>query len=226
MDGINRINEKRNFFQRNSKCVFISHQKKDANLCKKIAEYIKKAGIDVYFDENDVDLNRSKKQLNLKGVVSAIQKGINKSSHMLCVISPNTRISQWVPWEVGYGYVKVQNLSVLTLKGLSDDDLPEYLKVVDIIRGTKSLNEYLSKLVDKHQSRKNLSVLTLKGLSNDDLPEYPKFIRSKKSLSLKEYLSKIFSHKSRVLYFSDEEYSSDEESVQNHPLNDCLDYNL
>jgi hypothetical protein len=66
---------------------------------------------------------------------------------MLCVISPNTLFSKWVPWEVGYGYDKTK-LSALTLKGIKDNELPEYLKTIEIIRGTKTLNEYISKILN------------------------------------------------------------------------------
>lgn len=33
------------------KCVFISHQRKDKTVARAIADYIKDAGVDVYFDE-------------------------------------------------------------------------------------------------------------------------------------------------------------------------------
>lgn len=130
------------------KCVFISHQKDDASVCRKIADYLINAGIDVYFDEYDSDLKVSRQTTNPQRVVDAIKKGINKSSHMLCVFSPNTLYSKWVPWEIGYGYDKT-NLSALTLKGITDSQLPEYLKTVPIIRGTKTLNEYISTIEGK-----------------------------------------------------------------------------
>lgn len=103
------------------------------------------ADIDVYFDENDSDLRIYRQTNNPKGVVDSIRKGINKSSHMLVVVSPNTIQSKWVPWEVGYGYDNTK-LGVLTLKGVQDYQLEDYLKTVTIIRGTKTLNQYLSEL--------------------------------------------------------------------------------
>lgn len=39
----------------NAKCVFISHQRNDKAVAKAIADYILKAGIDVYFDEYDTN---------------------------------------------------------------------------------------------------------------------------------------------------------------------------
>lgn len=127
------------------KCVFLSHQKSDGAICRQIANYLMAADIDVYFDENDSDLRIYRQTNNPKGVVDSIRKGINKSSHMLVVVSPNTIQSKWVPWEVGYGYDNTK-LGVLTLKGVQDYQLEDYLKTVTIIRGTKTLNQYLSEL--------------------------------------------------------------------------------
>lgn len=148
MSGINRFylsDESSITWRKNTgiKCVFISHQKDDATICRKIAEYLINAGLDVYFDEYDKDLKIGRQTQNHKFVVDSIKKGINKSSHMLCVLSPNTLLSKWVPWEIGYGYDKT-NISALTLKGITDVQLPEYVKTVPIIRGTRTLNDYIS----------------------------------------------------------------------------------
>lgn len=53
------------------KCVFISHQKKDKEVAKAIADYILKAGINIYFDEYDtsIDIN------DPKSVVASIKLG-------------------------------------------------------------------------------------------------------------------------------------------------------
>ena len=87
---------------------------------------------------------------------------------MLCVISPNTLQSKWVPWEVGYGYDKTQ-LSVLTLKGIKEEDLPEYLKTVALVRGTRTLNEYISKLVGEYKDKMYAS----KRLINESIGIHP-----------------------------------------------------
>ena len=70
---------------------------------------------------------------------------------MLVVVSPNTIYSSWVPWEIGYGYDSTQ-LGVLTLKGIKDESLPDYLKTSTVVRGTKSLNEYIAKITNNIQS--------------------------------------------------------------------------
>lgn len=148
MSGINRahtLNESKSRLNLSvgKKCVFISHHKSDLEDCKKIANYLMKADIDVYLDEYDYDLKEHVQSQNAKGVVHCIRKGINNSSHMLCVLSSNTIYSKWVPWEIGYGYDKT-DLGAITLKGIAEASLPDYLKTVRIIRGTQSLNRYIS----------------------------------------------------------------------------------
>lgn len=131
-------------YRQGIKCVFISHQRKDKAVAKAIADYIEKAGIDVYFDEYDTSINI----YDPYSVVAAIKKGIQKSTHMLCILSNNAMESKWMPWEIGYGYDRTQ-LYGLTVKELSESRLPEDLQIVPILRGTKSLNEFLEKISGK-----------------------------------------------------------------------------
>lgn len=121
------------------KCIFISHQQKDKEAAKKIADYLLAAGIDVYFDEYDKDLKIQNQGKNPKGVTQAICNGINNSSHMLVVVSPNTLLSTWVPFEIGYGFEKT-DLAVLCLKGIPKGGLPEYIRTAKIIRDIHDLN--------------------------------------------------------------------------------------
>lgn len=121
-------------------CVFISHQKNDAVAARKIADYLNKAGIDVYFDEYDGSINRA----DPKSVVAAIKRGLDASSHLLVLLSSNALASTWVPWEVGYGYHK--KVVGLTLKEVAYASLPEYLQVIQIVKGINSLNEFMSGL--------------------------------------------------------------------------------
>lgn len=122
--------------------VFISHQKKDSDTAKIIADYLQEAGIDVYFDQYDESINRADPQ----SVVNAIKRGIENSTHMLVLFSINTFGSMWVPWEIGYAYNSVVTLNVLRLKGVDKDRLPEYLKVVNTVMSIFQLNSLISKI--------------------------------------------------------------------------------
>lgn len=127
------------------KCVFISHQKSDKDAAKKVADYLMSSGIDVYFDEYDKELKIHYQSNNPKAVTDAIRKGINNSSHMLAIVSPNTLTSSWVPFEIGYGFDKT-DLGVLCLKGIPKGKLPEYVRTAPIIRDIYDLNKLISTL--------------------------------------------------------------------------------
>lgn len=132
------------------KCVFISHQQNDKDSAKKIADYFIEAGIDVYFDAYDGDLKIHHQSKNAKAVTDSIRKGINNSSHMLVLVSPNTLYSTWVPFEIGYGYDKT-DLFVLCLKGIPKGGLPEYVRSATIVRDIYDLNNLISRIskIDK-----------------------------------------------------------------------------
>lgn len=134
MVGINYINLREDNRIKHSNCVFISHQKADREPAKKIADFFISKGINVYFDEYDKSIDRS----NPDKLTGSIQRGIDISKYMLILISPNTIHSKWVPWEVGYGYNKVE-MSVLTLKGIKQEQLPEYLQTTKVRRNYAAL---------------------------------------------------------------------------------------
>lgn len=154
MAGINRAsgNISETLLKANSlggiKCVFISYQQKDKEPAKKVAEYLMDAGIDIYFDELDKELRIYHENNDPKKVTESICKGINKSSHMMVVVSPNTVHSSWVPFEIGYGYEKT-DVRVLCLKGIAVGSLPEYIRTAPVIRDIYDLNNRLSEWLGK-----------------------------------------------------------------------------
>lgn len=141
-------------------CIFISHTRQDTESCIPIAEYLCDAGIDIYFDHYDPMIDELVQQGNADKVAAHIQEGIEYSSHMICVVSPQTVNSYWVPFEVGYGYGKIP-LAVLTLKGLAEDALPEYMRTTRVIRGTLTLNAFIAELLEAEvKALENGSVIT------------------------------------------------------------------
>lgn len=79
-------------------------------------------------------------------VFTCIRKGINTSTHMLCIISVSILYSKWFPWELGYGYDRTTQ-GVLTLKGITESQLPDYLKTTNITRGAKSLSVFMQSIL-------------------------------------------------------------------------------
>lgn len=126
-------------------CIFISHKHEDEVAAKKIADYIMNiAKIDVYLDKNDSGLQHAVEIGNDKGIVSAIEKGITVSSHLLCLVSEHTKNSWWVPYEIGYAKKASKNINSLILK--NNKEIPSFLTIENIIYGTKSLNDFLKKI--------------------------------------------------------------------------------
>lgn len=146
-------------------CVFLSHKREDKAECRKIADYLKQAEIDYYLDELDDALQSAAREKNPHVITESIKKGIRNSSHMLVVVSEKTYKSNWVPFEIGYGHSSILDkglkedevpdrikLSILTLRDISEKSLPDYMQVGYIIRGTKSLNDYISKITHRRET--------------------------------------------------------------------------
>ena len=55
------------------------------------AKYIEESGIDVFFDANDENLNNPAVLKNPALVTKAINDALSKSTHMIAVISNNTK---------------------------------------------------------------------------------------------------------------------------------------
>lgn len=121
--------------------VFISHQRADKTEAEKVAKYLKACKIDVYFDKYDRELQQAWSTGNPNGVVQAIKNGVASSTHMIALVSPNTLRSEWVPFEIGYGYDSL-TVMALTLKGIKTADIPDYIKIVPIIRDIYDIDKF------------------------------------------------------------------------------------
>src|SRR4051812_31770195 len=89
----------------------------------------------------DEALNRAVKSGSPDAITKSIEKGLEYSSHVICIVSKETVKSWWVPYEVGFGKRSKKPLSTLTLKNTVT--IPSYLKITCLIRGTAGLNDYL-----------------------------------------------------------------------------------
>ena len=127
-------------------CVFLSHINMDKEMVREIGNYITKAGIDIYLDENDTDLQYASSQGNDEKITKCIHNGIKESTNILCLLSPDTVKSWWVPYEIGYGEKAAKEISSLKLKELSSNNIPSYLKMKKIINGINELNDYLQSI--------------------------------------------------------------------------------
>jgi len=172
--------ETRNFTEiRKRPCVFLSHKKEDKPSCRIIAKYLSDAEIDYFLDEESAELQSAVFSGSANKTTENIKKGIAASTHMLVLVSEKTYKSQWVPFEVGYGHSTIieaasnadnSKLSILTLKDIAEKELPTFMQIGNILRGTKSLNNYISKISDKlEKSMVNETILFSHSTSNHPL---------------------------------------------------------
>jgi len=138
-------------------CIFISYQRKDESYASEVANYVMSKQIDVYFDLEDDDLKLSNQKNNPKAVTDAIRNGLNRSDYMLVIVSPDTYRSPWVPFEVGYAFDKKgDKMKILRHKGISKTSIPAYLKVKEMLQGTRALNSFLNTIRKKHHIYESL----------------------------------------------------------------------
>ena len=136
--------EKRFFtYSSTQPCVFISHKKEDADFARHLSDYVMDKGINVYFDENDPILSKEHKSPD--EVVNAIKKGLEKSTHMIIVLSKVTLESNWVPWEVGFASAKDKEYRLLRLSDVKGN-VPEFYTIAKILNDYDDLDKYLSSI--------------------------------------------------------------------------------
>lgn len=192
IEGFNKANRiEKSLWESNSRLgnidqfrptIFLSHKYEDKAACRKIAGYLKRAGVDYYLDEEDISLQQAVKDKNAELITNAIKKGVRNSTYMLCVVSKKSHTSKWIPFEVGYGHAAIIDksiaenssdkkikLSILTLEDLSNDSLPEYMHSAFIIRGQDSFDNYLQKITANINQKRILERLE-KSFSNYNHP--------------------------------------------------------
>lgn len=145
MAGINRaLNESlAKSSSATTACIFLSHISIDKASAMAIGRYITQQGdIDIYLDVNDPDLQAAVRTKDAACMTRFIERGLSRSTHIMCLVSVDTVRSWWVPYELGFAKSANKQLATLKLKG--EVELPAYLEISEIIRGTKSLNQYLT----------------------------------------------------------------------------------
>lgn len=125
-------------------CVFLSHKSEDNDAVKDIAKYFSDAGIDYYLDVDDVNLQTAVKNNDHKKISEFIELGINNSTHVLPIVSEETKSSWWVPFEIGFAKKGEKNLALLLLKEVPH--VPSYLTIIPKLSSIKQLNEYIDSI--------------------------------------------------------------------------------
>ena len=152
------------FKEKEEQCVFISHKKEDEQAAIDIGRYLTDVvGVHIYLDFLDDKLQKATQIENDQVIVDSIKEGLKYSTHLLCLISDKTRLSWWVPYEIGVADDK--NLKIASLKLNKTDDIPSYLKVHPAFYNVNQFVEYTSTYkkygqIFYEKSYRNLSACT------------------------------------------------------------------
>lgn len=157
--------------QNQNTCVFISHRLADIEVAKAVANYLlNTVGVNVYFSENDTELQQAVATKNDAKIVEYIDKGIELSSHLIGIISNRTRGSWWVPYEIGAGRQKNVKISQLLLDEV--EELPSYLKIAEkLLPNIDSLRNWVNSDI------KGERLWERKSYTQSELPAIPRVTR-------------------------------------------------
>lgn len=95
------------------KMVFLSYRREDRNHVVGIVRFLKSIGVPVYIDYLDVTLEDK----NSESVANTLRERIGKCSKFICLATPNSGKSKWIPWELGLGdrIINYKNVAILPL---------------------------------------------------------------------------------------------------------------
>ncbi|WP_066174379.1 toll/interleukin-1 receptor domain-containing protein [Bacillus marinisedimentorum] len=136
-------------------CIFLSHINIDKEAAIAIGDFITDRGIDIYLDVYDECLWEAAGEGDAGRITECIEQGLSRCTHMMCIVSEDTKNSWWVPYEVGYGKKSSQEISTLYLKDVSG--IPAYLRVTRQIKSLSDLAGYLEEIKKDYYATKKLA---------------------------------------------------------------------
>ena len=147
--------------------VFISHKGDDMDLAEQVGDVLYSVGIQSYLDQWDEEVDGDSPELE-----EHIREVIRKTPTTLAVVTENTSLSWWVPFEIGVAretesqiatFLKVDESSNKTV------DLPSYLGKWPILARLSELHPWARAMADlpKHLSYSDRSVYIEKSMQDE-----------------------------------------------------------
>ena len=162
MSGINKYTRQNTFsplaYWRSSAtssgtCVFISHKREDAEQARIIARTLMELSIDAWLDLVELHCTTPATPEEHKALTESIECGMNNSSHLLALITPKTKGSWWVPFEIGTCRSSKKDLAFLVNKEVVDR--PSYLTVGEVLDDQLMFFAWATRLSSHSQSTAN-----------------------------------------------------------------------
>lgn len=154
-------------------CIFLSHKSEDKTAVKRIGDYIKKNGIDIYLDVDDKDLQNAVRNNDHSTITKAIEIGIYASTNLMSLISEKTKKSWWVPYEIGFAKSEEKYLSTLKLKDVSH--IPSFLFITKMLKTAMEFDKYLSEVKERSKVY-SITELILNKMSSPPITSLKSFL--------------------------------------------------
>lgn len=124
--------------------VFISHKQADERTAREVSDRLRNMhGIDTYLDAVDPVIGQKGEEL-----AKYVREQLGRCTQLLAVVSPATKDSWWVPWEIGVASEKDYPLATYGGNAV----LPEFLKKWPVLTNNSDLDVYA--LASKAAERK------------------------------------------------------------------------
>ena len=145
-------------------CVFISHNSKDKSMARVVATALLEMGVDIYFDERDLILKDAAAAGQDVAIVKCIEDGLNRSTHLLGLITRNTFQSWWVPYEIGGANGRSRTCGHLVSSDVTR--LPSYVKVSPILLDIDALATWVAGSIRRKKEviRESMAHTTVMGI--------------------------------------------------------------
>lgn len=114
--------------------VFISHRTQDDYIAQGVYRRLNGVhGIQCYLDDFDPDADPT------NGITQTILDNLERSTHLLAIVTNNTRGSWWVPFEIGVARHGARRISSYDS---STQPLPEFLKEWPVLSGDSAVDQF------------------------------------------------------------------------------------
>jgi len=117
--------------------VFLSHRTKDNDLARAIYQRLTRFhGIECYIDDFDDEAQLA----SSKEITTIIMSRLDSCSHLLALVTDNTKGSWWVPFEIGVARRAPRYIT--TFIGHYSEKLPSYLKEWPVLKKNSDIDIY------------------------------------------------------------------------------------
>lgn len=116
--------------------VFISHKREDEEWARLIVNELQDMGVVCYLDVLDRKIEEGGKQLT-----NHIKRNLNRCTDIIVIMSERTRLSQWVPFEVGMAAEVDMPTATFLIESV---ELPDFLQYWPRLKRPEDIRKYVT----------------------------------------------------------------------------------